>query len=70
MSVALTAAPLLVTKPAAARLLNICDRTLQTLTAPRGPIACVRIGRSVRYDPRDLIAWINASKTQWTAATA
>ena len=33
----------------AARLLSISDRALWGLTEPRGPIPCVRLGRSVRY---------------------
>src|SRR5262245_29013350 len=47
-------APMLVDARTAARLLAISERSLWALTAPRGPIACVRIGRAVRYDPRDL----------------
>ena len=33
----------------AAELLGISPRKLWELTSPRGPIKCVRIGRSVRY---------------------
>jgi hypothetical protein len=33
----------------AARELGISERSLWSQTAPRGPIPCVRIGRSVRY---------------------
>lgn len=42
-------APLAVPPPEAARMLSICERSLWALTAPRGPIPCVRLGRSVRY---------------------
>jgi hypothetical protein len=42
-------APLAVSLREAAKLLSISERSLWTLTAPRGPIPCCRIGRSVRY---------------------
>lgn len=32
-----------------ARMLSISERALWSLTAPRGPILCIRLGRSVRY---------------------
>jgi excisionase family DNA binding protein len=50
---------LLTTKEAAAAL-AVSDRTLWSLTAPRGPIASVRIGTAVRYRPADLEAWAAA----------
>jgi len=53
---------LLLTKREAAMLLSISERKLQGLTA-NGEIPCVRIGRLVRYDPRDLALWIDARKT-------
>jgi excisionase family DNA binding protein len=53
---------LLVTSREAARCLGISSRTLWSLTAPRGPIPVVRIGRSVRYAPTDLRAWIEQQK--------
>ncbi len=40
--------------PEAARRLTICERKLWGLTAPRGPIPCVRIGRGIFYSPADL----------------
>jgi excisionase family DNA binding protein len=46
----------------AAAALSISLRTLWTLTA-EGRIPCVRIGRSVRYDPRDIRSWIESQKT-------
>ncbi len=50
-------------KPAeAARSLAISERKLWGLTKC-GEIPCVRIGRSVRYDPRDLASWIEARKS-------
>ncbi|MDX2148646.1 MAG: helix-turn-helix domain-containing protein [Planctomycetota bacterium] len=48
---------LLTAKQAAAEL-SIGDRTLWTMTAPRGPLPSVRIGRAVRYDLDDLHAAI------------
>ena len=44
-------APLLTSKEAAA-ILRVSERTLWSITSPRGPIRPVRIGpRSVRYAP-------------------
>ena len=45
----------------AAETLAISPRTLWSLT-DSGSIRCVRIGRSVRYDPADLCRWIDANK--------
>ena len=52
---------LLLTPGDAAKALSIGTRTLWGLTK-RGEIPCVRIGRAVRYDPRDLAAWISKKK--------
>ncbi len=46
----------------AANVLQISERTLWSFTTPRGSLPCVRIGKSVRYDPADLKAWINSNK--------
>lgn len=54
--------PLLVKSDEAARLLNVSARTLWGL-ADRGEIPRVLIGSAVRFDPRDLRRWIEASKT-------
>ena len=53
---------LLTTREAADRL-AVSERTLWDLTH-RGDLACVRIGRSVRYDPADLTSWIVRQKTK------
>jgi excisionase family DNA binding protein len=45
----------------AAKYLAISARKLWELTN-RGEIPAVRIGRSVRYDPADLRAWIESRK--------
>lgn len=46
----------------ASKALGISPRTLWGLTAPRGPILCVRIGsgkrQSVLYPTADLQAWL------------
>jgi predicted enzyme related to lactoylglutathione lyase len=39
-------------------MLSICERSLWTLTAPRGPIPVVRLGRSIRYRVADLDAYL------------
>jgi hypothetical protein len=44
-------------------LLNVCEKTLWSMTAPRGQIAVVRIGRRILYDPRDLNRWIESNKS-------
>jgi excisionase family DNA binding protein len=51
----------LLTPKQAAKLLGICDKSLWNATN-RGEIPSVKIGRSVRYDPRDLSRWIAANK--------
>ena len=53
--------PLLPTRDAA-HVLAVSQRTLWGLTAPRGPIPCVRIGRRVLYSPADLQAFTDKQK--------
>lgn len=45
----------------AAKALSVSTRTLWTFTQA-GEIPVIRIGRSVRYDPHDLKAWIDRVK--------
>jgi excisionase family DNA binding protein len=52
---------MLLTPRDAAKALAICEKTLWSLTQ-RGELQAVKIGRSVRYDPRDLAAFIDAKK--------
>lgn len=52
----------LVASPDAAEILSVSLRSLWGMTAPRGPLACVRLGRLVRYDVRDLEAHIQANR--------
>jgi hypothetical protein len=54
--------PLLLTPRAAAAALSVSPRTLWGLSAPRGPIPVVKIGRSVRYSAEALRAWIAAQQ--------
>ena len=56
-----TAAPLLLKPREAAMALAVSPRKLWELTNT-GELPCVRIGRAVRYDVRDLIAWIDKQK--------
>ena len=41
----------------AARL-GISERTLYSITSPRGSLKCVRIGTRVFYNPRTVAVWI------------
>jgi len=52
----------LMTYREAARVLNVTHRTLWSLV-DRGELPAVRFGRSVRIDPADLRAFIDAAKT-------
>jgi excisionase family DNA binding protein len=53
--------PTLITARDAAKVLGICDKSLWNATH-RGEIPAVKLGRSVRYDPRDLNRWIESNK--------
>ena len=59
--------PLALRPREAARALNISPRLLWELTAPRGPIPCLRIGhgkrQTVLYPLAELKAWL-AQQTQ------
>jgi excisionase family DNA binding protein len=54
---------LLLTAAEAARRLSVSPRTLWGLT-DRGEVPAVRIGRAVRYDPRDLAAYVDHLRSQ------
>ena len=56
--------PPLLTAKEAASILRISPRTLCSMTAPRGEIPVVRIGRSLRYPIADLECWIETQKQQ------
>jgi len=53
------AGPMLLTAREAAARLNISEKTLMRLTAPKGTLPVVRIGkRGVRYTPAAIDQWI------------
>ena len=54
---------LLLTAREAAKTLRLSEKTLWSLTRPRGPIPAVRIGRSVRYSVAALEAWVASQVT-------
>lgn len=56
-----TLAPLLLDARETACVLSISPRTLARLTAA-GSIPCVRIGRRLLFDPRDLTEFIDRRK--------
>jgi excisionase family DNA binding protein len=58
-----TTEPLLLRPIEAARALGIGARSLWRLT-DAGEVPCVRIGRSVRYAPADLQAYIDKRRAQ------
>jgi len=53
--------PMLVRPRDAARMLALSERTLWSMTRA-GLLPCVRVGKSVRYDPTDLAAWVQGAK--------
>ncbi len=55
-------APLLLDYREAARLLAVSERTVWSLVA-KGELPAVRIGRAVRIDRRDLVAWVDRQKS-------
>ena len=62
-SMDLPGAKMLLSARAASKTLSICERSLWGVTK-RGEIPCIRIGRRVLYDPRDLRAWIDSKKEE------
>jgi predicted DNA-binding transcriptional regulator AlpA len=61
---------LLVDAKTAAQMLALSERTLWSLSQPRGPIPAVRIpgSRLVRYCVDDLRAWVAGAKCKTAAA--
>ena len=56
---------LLLSPREASKALAISERTLWSLTAPRGPIKCVRITKKcIRYSPAALQKWIEHEESQ------
>jgi excisionase family DNA binding protein len=54
---------LLLTQREAAEACALCEKSLY-LAVKRGELRAVKIGRAVRYDPRDLAAWIDRHRTR------
>jgi hypothetical protein len=54
--------PILFTPREAAKALRISEKTLWSMTVPRGPIPSVRLGRSVRYSADVLRNAVSQSK--------
>lgn len=49
---------MLLTPRETAQVLSVCEKTLWSLTRPRGPIPCLRLGRSVRYSVEALREYV------------
>jgi len=47
-----------------AAYLGISERSVWSQTAPRGPLACVRLGSSVRYRPADVEAFVAGQRVE------
>jgi Helix-turn-helix domain len=60
--------PILLTAREAAKALSVSERTLFSVSVPRGPLPVVRIGRAVRYCVADLQAFIEGRRTTRDAA--
>jgi excisionase family DNA binding protein len=64
--------PALIDTKAAAQFLGIGKRTVQVLVTDR-KLACIKIGRAVRFDPADLRAFVEANRVKaegWKGRTA
>jgi excisionase family DNA binding protein len=55
------ASKLLMTSDEAATSLSVCTKTLRALVKA-GELKAISIGRAVRFDRRDLVAWIDSRK--------
>lgn len=58
---ALTSGAMLIRPRDAAAMLALSERTLWSMTQA-GLLPCVRVGKSLRYDPADLAAWVQRAK--------
>jgi excisionase family DNA binding protein len=54
--------PRLLTAREVAELLGVSERTIWAISTPRGSLRAVRIGKLVRFDPADALAFIESSK--------
>jgi predicted DNA-binding transcriptional regulator AlpA len=59
---------LLITLDEFARATGLSPKTIWNYTQPRGPIPCVRLGRSVRYAPDAALESLMAVQQRATAA--
>jgi hypothetical protein len=48
----------------AAKAIGVSERTLWAMTAPRGPVPCVRLGGCTLYPVAALQAWLAAALTK------
>ena len=39
---------------------GLCEKSIWNATAPRGPLACVKLNSRVAYRPADVSAWIES----------
>ena len=58
-----TTSKLLLTAREAAEALSVCEKTIWSITEPRGDLPCVRIGRRVLYSVEDLQRWIDQHRS-------
>ena len=59
----MTPDPVLLTAAEAAKLLHCSQRTVWTLSAPRGPLPVIRITeRCIRYEKGDLLEFLENKK--------
>ena len=56
----------LLTESEAAKYLKISERTLQAWRCTGAGPALVQIGRAIRYQLKDILAWINANTVKTT----
>ncbi len=63
-------ARLLLTIRQVAEATGFCEKTIWANTAPRGRLACVRVGRSVRYSSPAVERWLATQTVEGEAATA
>lgn len=62
--------PLLLSAAEAAKSLGVCQKSLWSQTAPRGPIRCVRLGVRVLYSRASLEAFIAEQEARAVGAIA
>lgn len=55
---------LLLTIRQVAESTGFCEKTIWAHTAPRGRLACVRVGRSVRYSALAVERWLAAQTVE------